>query len=294
MRREPDRPGNERSGAIRHGTARRGSTRSAARTLPNRPVRLPFLALATVAGGTLAVAGVLALPPVPIGEPSQAVEGRPLRIVAVGDSITQGGRAGGREYTYRWPLARLLQDEGACVSFVGSHHDGLDPEARWPAPWDADHEGYYGATTDAVRERLAATLPTFAPPDLALVHLGTNDGRSRWGSDTVEPLRAIVALLRDANPRVGVLIAEPALDRVRAAVLVPRLRLLARELATPASPIGTVDLHARWVADPGRNDSDTFDGVHPNLRGQRRMAEAWRLAMDGWVEPPPTGDCPPA
>lgn len=224
--------------------------------------------------------------------PTASPAARLLRIVAIGDSITQGGRAGTREYTYRWPLVRMLQDEGACVAFVGSHDGGLDPLARWPAKWDSDNEGYYGATTGEVRDRLARTLPTFPAPDLALVHLGTNDTRSPFGSDTVEPLREIVALLRVANPRVVVLLAEPRLGRWRAAFVVPRIRLLARALATPASPVATVDHHSDWIADPARADADTFDGVHPNLRGQRRMAERWLLAMRPWLPPPPSGGCP--
>jgi acyl-CoA thioesterase-1 len=263
-------------------------------------VRFHPLAVASAATGVLALAGLLAIGKPALGEPPSAAvaappaaAARPLRIVAIGDSITQGGRAGSREYTYRWPLARMLEDEGFCVSFVGSHHGGLDPDARWPAPWDADHEGYYGATTEQVRAHLAATLPTFEAPDLALVHLGTND-RARLGGDTVEPLRAIVALLRGANPRVAVLIAEPALAGLRAAAVVPRLRWLARTLATDGSPVETVDLHSGWVGDPERPDADTFDGVHPNPRGQRRMAEAWLLAMRPRLPAPPPEGCPPA
>ena len=277
----------------------RPGTGLGARALPGRTVRAhpSGLLVATVLG--LTVSGLLVAADPRRSAPAAAlaptvVADRALRVVAIGDSITQGGRAGTREYTYRWPLARMLEDEDLCVSFVGSHHGGLDAGARWPAAFDADHEGYYGATTEQVRARLAATLPTFQPPDLALVHLGTNDGASRLGSDTVEPLAAIVGLLRGANPRVVVLIGEPALAPIRAAVVIPRLRLLARSLATESSPVETVDLRSGWVGDPKRDDADTFDGAHPNLRGQRRMAEAWLLAMHRWLPTAPPEGCPPA
>lgn len=31
--------------------------------------------------------------------------------------------------------------------------------------------------------------------------------------------------------------------------------------------------------DPDSPTADTFDGTHPNLQGQRKMAEAWLAAM---------------
>ncbi|NQY33326.1 MAG: hypothetical protein HRT56_09185, partial [Coraliomargarita sp.] len=48
-----------------------------------------------------------------------------LRIVCIGDSITQGGKIDRDEYTYRWPLFCKLVDVGIDFDFIGSHTAGL-------------------------------------------------------------------------------------------------------------------------------------------------------------------------
>lgn len=209
----------------------------------------------------------------------------PVKIVAIGDSITQGGKVGRKEYTYRWALAEMLADEGACVDFIGSHRSGLDASARWPREWDSDNEGYYGATTAFVRDKLIVSLPKLSAPDIALVHLGTNDSQGSVEADIIAPLRQIVELLRKSNPRVTVLLAEIPASRLRGPYLHFRVQELADDLSTSVSVVIGVDLYSGW--SPAR---DTFDGVHPNLIGQRRMAETWLAAMYPYLHLTPTSD----
>lgn len=190
----------------------------------------------------------------------------PVRIVCIGDSITQGGVAGRPEQTYRLPLYYLLRAEGVDVDFVGSRRAGLQPAAEWPADFDADHEGYYGAKTAAVRDALRESMPA---ADFALIDLGTNDAGTDPAVTVTPPLEAIVAMLRERNPRVKIYLAEIPL-----AWRDWRFRWeawsLARRLGTPDSPIVTVDLHT------GRSlRADTFDGVHPNPEGQLKIARRW-------------------
>ena len=211
---------------------------------------------------------------------SIAVAGPPLHIMPIGDSITQGGRAGAKEYTYRWPLARMLRDEGACFDFIGTRHAGLDATAHWPANWNDSHEGYYGAHTATVRDRLAEHLPLLPPPDLALVHLGTNDQNGgQVDEDIIAPMRDIVALLRRANPRVTVLIAQIPVRTLRGMYLHYRMDRLADALNEASSHVATVDQFSGWNAR-----DDTSDGVHPNLMGQRWMAERWLAAMRPFID----------
>ncbi|HUG26305.1 hypothetical protein [Piscinibacter sp.] len=58
-----------------------------------------------------------------------------------------------------------------------------------------------------------------------------------------------------------------------------RVTQLTGLLNTPKSPVIAVNHHRGW-----RQDSDTFDGVHPNPWGQHKMAEAWFNAMRPFVE----------
>lgn len=203
----------------------------------------------------------------------------PLKIIAIGDSITQGGKLGTKQYTYRWPLSHMLRDEQVDFDFIGTRTEGLDAAATWPAPWDAHHEGFYGATSAFVRDRLREDLPKLPPPDVALIDLGSNDAKDDIGGATIAPLRDIVEMLRARNPKVAVYVALIPERIVRRVVLHTRVRWAAHELSTAASPVVVVDQDRAWNADPDDPAGDTVDGVHPNLKGQRKMAEAWLSAM---------------
>lgn len=81
--------------------------------------------------------------------PSVVFAADPIRIIAIGDSITQGGRNDREEYTYRYPLFCMLKSAGVAVDFIGAHSEGVAKDATWPdcegTPFDRDHEGFYGA-----------------------------------------------------------------------------------------------------------------------------------------------------
>ena len=180
------------------------------------------------------------------------------RIICIGDSITQGG-ARPDDYTYRLPLQAMVK-----ADFIGTQHTGLDPSMKWPDGFDPDHEGYYGATTAQVRERLKQSLPKLPAPDIALIYLGTND---RLG-ETVGPLEEIVDELRVKNPMVKVYIGLLPREGWRGFVF----RLLVRRMA---ARLGVV------AVPPSYGKADTYDGVHPNPSGQMKMARAWYAALGG-------------
>lgn len=208
----------------------------------------------------------------------------PLRIVCIGDSITQGGKKDRAEWTYRLPLQAMLIEARVTFDFVGSRQQGLQPEAKWPEvngrAFDPDHEGYYGAKAASVRDKLKVTLPTFAAPDLALIHLGTNDQKAEdHVAAVVQPLEEIVALLRARNPQIRVLVGHLNFDGGAALKIRPLVESLARKLSTVASPVSTVHPYRDWHADPKAAASDTFDWAHPNPQGQHKLAAAWFAAM---------------
>ena len=208
----------------------------------------------------------------------------PVRIVCIGDSITQGGRADRDEHTYRLPLFGLLADAGVKFDFVGSRKQGLQPAAKWPdykgTPFDPDHEGYYGAKTAVVRDKLKDVLPKLPPPDFALIHLGTNDqGAADHSAAVVKPLEEIVALLRSRNPKVAVLVGHLNFNGGAAVKIRPLVEDMAKRLNTAGSPVITVHHYRGWKENPKAEGTDTFDWAHPNPQGQRKMAEAWFAAM---------------
>jgi hypothetical protein len=109
------------------------------------------------------------------------VRERPLRILCVGDSITQGGKRSQPEHTYRLPLQILLRERRIAFDFIGSRQKGLHEDVTWPeiaegVPFDPDHEGYYGNKTEAVCGKVKEAFTGYTVyPDIVLVHLGTND-----------------------------------------------------------------------------------------------------------------------
>jgi lysophospholipase L1-like esterase len=215
---------------------------------------------------------------------------QPVRIVCIGDSITQGGKTNRMEYTYRWPLFCLLVDSGVPFDFIGSRTSGLQEGAVWPAEYkgvafDPDHEGVYGIKTAASLERVRTNSALWvAAPDIALIHLGTNDQKAEDLVAAVQqPLRDMVGLLRAQNPHMVILLGHLNFTEGSALKIRELVEELAAELNTPESPVRTVHHYQGWIAKPKEPGTDTFDWAHPNPQGQRKMAEKWFEAMQPWL-----------
>jgi lysophospholipase L1-like esterase len=219
-----------------------------------------------------------------------ATASAPIRILPLGDSITQGGRQGRPEYSYRYPLYYRLKDAGYNASFVGSLTTGLNPEFVWPArsgvPFDPHHEGHYGWKTAAVRDHLREWIQTYtAAPDIALIHLGTNDqNEPDYEKAVAQPLKEIIAMLREKNPHIIVLVAHLDFNGGAALKIRPVVEQMAQEISTPDSPVKTVAMYEGWHENPADPDTDTFDWAHPNEQGQKKMAEKWFGAMQPYLE----------
>src|SRR4051812_47069722 len=102
--------------------------------------------LATACGGSRS--------PAPARAPT-----RPLYILPLGDSFTQGRKGDGQPDTvscdaavesYRYPLWKMLVDAGVDtqVDFVGSLVGGFEGDPPWPdyrgKRFDREHEGHWG------------------------------------------------------------------------------------------------------------------------------------------------------
>ncbi|MGH7856155.1 MAG: SGNH/GDSL hydrolase family protein [Candidatus Binatia bacterium] len=202
---------------------------------------------------------------------------RPVRIMPLGDSITEG-KSG--DATWRYWLQKKLKAEGCVIDYVGSRRGVLRGRPRFP-DFDPDHEGHWGWTTAQVRERIDGWAQK-AKPEIVLLHLGTND----LGIDPAtiaENLAAIVEAVRRTRPTVIVFVARliPAAD-VPVEVLSRTNDVIARmaaKRARPDSPVIVVDQSTGFDAA-----TDTYDGVHPNESGEKKMAARWFEALGGRLE----------
>lgn len=211
---------------------------------------------------------------------------QPVAILCVGDSITQGGKRDREEFTYRLALQRLMYEAGVRYDFLGTRQQGLHADALWPdvapgVPFDPDHEGYYGAKTARVCAQVIEHLPALPPPDVALIHLGTNDQKtSAPETDVVQPLEELIGALRVRNPAVIVLVGHLNFnDSQGAHAIRPAVEAMVARLSRPESPVVSVHHYQGWHERPREPESDTFDWAHPNPQGQARMAANWFAAM---------------
>jgi len=97
--------------------------------------------------------------------------GVPIKIMPLGDSITQGLGSGINEVSYRQQLFLSLVEAGYDVDFVGSRKKG-----SFATPYfDADNEGHPGWTASQVASNVYDWLVQ-NNADVVLLHVGTN-----WG-----------------------------------------------------------------------------------------------------------------
>lgn len=226
------------------------------------------------------------------------VTAQPVQILPLGNSITQASNI---FKSYRYPLWTKLIDDGLDFNFVGSHTDHYNcgtptfPDYMGQS-FDMDHEGHWGWRCDEIIDgdgqsnackgsgSLSDWLLNYTP-DIALVHLGTNDMFQGTGGNgslniTIGELETIVDILRNDNPNVIILLAlliptsDPSHDW-KIVALNERIPDIAVDKYDPNSPIIIVDQFTGY--DPVADNQ--ADGVHPNASGEEKMAQNWRDAI---------------
>lgn len=162
-----------------------------------------------------------------------------MRIVTIGNSITQGKNEkkfdGKYEWSYRpWLWDKLVLD-GLNVDMVGYHPYFFgESEGNLTVPFtgisgktfDRDNEAYYGINSSNFVNGTSSSgwtgspLPKFSDrindpqkgytPDFALIHMGTNDADSTPAlvAVTENNIKEIISVLRSKNPNVVVLLAK--------------------------------------------------------------------------------------
>lgn len=202
---------------------------------------------------------------------------RPIRIMAVGDSITAGADFFSN---YRYPLWEKLFGAGYVVEFVGTQTS----DSRIGS---LAHEGYGGKNTEYLAENVPAHFRDH-PADVVLLHSGHNHtAEEQPVPGIVAATEKLIAAFRAVNPRVTVLLAQviPAgkLPKYRyLPELNAALAALAARLDRPDQRVAIVDQTAGF---DWRTDT-VEDKVHPNARGAEKMAQAWFEALKKVLPPP--------
>lgn len=191
----------------------------------------------------------------------------PIRIMPLGDSITDGAGAPGG---YRARLYTLLTNAGFNVDFVGTLTDNSAPGLP-----DPDHEGHSGWTIDQISSIIDGVFSKVSDPDIILLLIGTNDYGT--GNDTphaINRLENLVARMATNRPFAKIIVGnllvrgEPYNTQIQTTfnpyvtAMVDRQRALGREVyfddIRSAVPL-----------------SDFPDQLHPNALGYTKMATNW-------------------
>jgi lysophospholipase L1-like esterase len=231
-----------------------------------------------VAAG-VCIAAILSASP-----PSHADEGV-LRIMASGDSLTQGIEG---DRTWRFWLDQHLSTLAVPHDFVGNIRrtasldwSSADDGYRPGITFDTDHDGWGGAQLLDSEEAFAFRLWANRP-DVWILQLGTND--IRYGNADAQALLAAsaraVATARDGNPSIRIVLVTVlpmpgAHERnpVRYAFN-EGLVSLAQSLSTAQSPVTVA--RTDLAVDPS---AGTHDGVHLNAQGEYDYAAAISVAL---------------
>ena len=230
-----------------------------------------------------------------------------VRILPLGDSITQGGYF--NSASYRYPLWEQLQQAGdSDIDFVGSHNivynegSGNPDLANYPnyySSFDRDNDGYWGYRTDQVLP-LMPSIAAAARPDIVMLMLGTND-LGQMGQAGVAPAAAnlgrIIDGLRAVNPAVDVLLAEIipigpdasgtgsyyTTGSAWVSEFNAQVVAVAAAKNTPQSPVVVVDQFTGF----NMSTDVSSDGVHPSRAGESRIANNFFQALARYL--PATG-----
>ena len=207
-----------------------------------------------------------------------SAQSTPPRIMALGDSITQGGKT---FVTYRLPLEQKLRAAGLPFEFVGSQQSEGPGGPLW-------HEGYGGKTAEDLAKMLPAKLKQHSA-DILLIHAGHNhSAEEKPVPGIVAATRSMIESGRKNNPHMVILLAQviPS-GKLPKYAYIPELNqalvLLARELHRPDQPVMIVDQYTGF--DPQKDT--IIDKVHPTASGAEKIATRWFVALRPWLMPTP-------
>ena len=175
-----------------------------------------------------------------------------------------------------------------AIDFVGSSTQ--NPNS--PTLPDSNHEGHASYRIDEIAANIGTWIgPTGANPDYILLHIGTNDfGQDYQVNQAINRLDSLIGQIAGLRPDAKVIVTT-LLDRTRPADVDRQ-----QQIVTLFNPFveGIVNQHAalgQEVYFLNMNAAlnpltDLADGLHPNLAGYNKMADAWFSALNPMLSVP--------
>ncbi|MCB2229094.1 hypothetical protein KQH82_00120 [bacterium] len=197
-----------------------------------------------------------------------------VRIMPLGDSITDGAVGSSDDTGYRRSLYLQLTTMGYSVDFVGTQTRGI------PLDFDRNHEGHGGWHANQIADNVYAWL-ILNPADIVLLHIGTNDISGgdqdpaevdrildeidRYENDYGTPIKVVLAAIisRDGG-------YDPTTQLFNDGVLA-----VAQQRISEGDDIAIVDMFYALTYPV-----DLADAVHPNDVGYGKMGDVWFSSLD--------------
>ena len=203
-----------------------------------------------------------------------------VRIMPLGDSITEGVLGSSDDTGYRRALYLSLTAAGHSVNFVGSLANGT------PTDFDRDHEGHSGWRADQIRNNIKSWLTT-NPADIILLHIGTNDiSQSQTISSTAAEVGQILDSIDAKSTATVVFLARIINRNDSRSTLTTQYNGLLQSLADSRNANG--DLIFVIDQEAALNyPADLADAVHPNDFGYGKMAQCWFTPVSSYLTPVP-------
>jgi len=135
---------------------------------------------------------------------------KPVKIMLIGDSITEGANSNG---SYRRYLDGMLRRDGHLIDFVGGrkkHNDDKTEPDNYE--YDVDHEGHWGKSSAWMAENMQSLLASNVP-DVAVIKLGTEDilssnaAAESLADRIVKNIGKVVDALRAKNGNVKIVLS---------------------------------------------------------------------------------------
>jgi lysophospholipase L1-like esterase len=195
-----------------------------------------------------------------------ALGGEAPTILAIGDSITQGGK---NFVCYRQVLIPELRKRNVAFEFIGPRKDST-----------SNHAGYGGRNTKYLLS-ISKQIYSQYPADIVMIHSGHNSfSKDKPVPGIVRDTEAIIKNIQEINPNVTILLAQaiPA-GKLPKYSYIPKLN---KELESLAARLNKRAYKIVLVnhADGFDWKTDTIsDKVHPNAAGAKKMADKWMAAL---------------
>jgi hypothetical protein len=206
----------------------------------------------------------------------QLLPAQTIKIMPLGDSITE---ARSEHASYRYWLWHQLENEMYDIDFVGS----MSRAAPCCQDYDWNHEGHWGWRADEILRSIRRWASMYRP-DIVLMHLGTNDiHQGQSVASTRTELEQIIDQMKDHVPDVVIFMAQIIPGNIRNKNRIRELNkvisILGREINSTQSPVFVVN---QWAGFDYR--VDTYDGLHPNETGEKKMAHKWYKALQEYFK----------